>query len=112
VALLKNRSFIILATYPIITNVLVDYSTPYIYLAINPSDKKVIIKRYTYLVTIYKYEIDVTFFVTSAKNTFIALIIVVALGGSYTLIPEAAYIVPNGNLLGIIPLIPKEFTLK
>jgi hypothetical protein len=72
----------------------------------------VIIKRYTRLIIIYKYEINTTFFVTSAKNTFIALIIVVALGGSYTPIPEAARIVPNGSSLGTIPLIPKEFTPK
>jgi hypothetical protein len=85
VDLLKGRSFIISSTYKAIFNVIVDYITPYVVLAINLIEEKVTIKKYTRLIIIYKYKPDTIYFIIIAKNTFKVLTIATTLGISYTL---------------------------
>jgi hypothetical protein len=84
ITLPKGRSFIMSSTYKAISNALVDYTNPYAALTVNLTDKLLVIKKYTRLVTIYKYKVDSAYFITSAKNTFIALTVASALGTTYT----------------------------
>jgi hypothetical protein len=91
---------------------MVDHITPYVVLAINPTEEKVTIKKRTRLTTIYKYEPDTTYFITTAKNTFKALTIATTLGISYTPNTTDQRQVPSSNISRITPLTTRQFGIN
>lgn len=109
ITLPKGRSFMMSSTHEAISNALVDHTNPHAALAVNPTDKPLVIKKHTRLATIHECEADSAYFITSAKNAFTALTVASALGTAYTPSVADRRTVPSGSPSGVTALATPTF---
>jgi len=72
ISLSKGCSFMMIAIYPAVSNVILDFDTPQIVIFVNPIAKLLKISKGIRLNTIYKY-VDVAYIFTDAIRAFAAL---------------------------------------
>ena len=73
ISLLKERSFIMTAIYPIVPNVFLDTNTPYIVIIVNFTNKILTFNKDICLNSIYKY-IDTLYIIINIAKTFTAIV--------------------------------------